>query len=139
MTFTTSSTSLLISALIIVAVKNCRAFKHFNVLNVMKVSSVSRCYAANRDFIHESEYPGDDFSHILGKFIVLRCWSFSLVSTASIIQAVVIIIFIVIIIIITIICAQQGFLIVITCPVNYRKSQPILLETWTGIKCQLMR
>jgi hypothetical protein len=101
MTLTASSSTLLIAGLIIVAVKNCRAFKHFNAMNVIKVSSISRCNAATRDFIHESEYPGDDFSHILGKYFLTIF--IILISTSLITQVIAFLIIIVIYIIINII------------------------------------
>lgn len=62
-----SYSSLLATALLVCAIEKCRAFAISRVMSgVLRSSSSSRLNGSNRDFIHEAEYPDDDFTHILG-------------------------------------------------------------------------
>lgn len=48
--------------------KECSSFHRSKLVTVAKRTSLSTSsrHGASRDFLHEAEYPGDDFTHILG-------------------------------------------------------------------------
>ena len=61
--------SILIAAVILGCMaKECSSFHSSKLVAVASrsSSSASSRNAATRDFLHEAEYPGDDFTHILG-------------------------------------------------------------------------
>ena len=65
----TTTTSILVASAVLCCVGlRCSAFTTTKVVvsAIRSSSTLSRRYAATRDFLHESEYPGDDFTHILG-------------------------------------------------------------------------
>jgi hypothetical protein len=69
MTSITVTCSILIAAAILGCMaKECSSFHSSKLIAVASrsASSVSSRNAASRDFLHEAEYPGDDFTHILG-------------------------------------------------------------------------
>ena len=63
-------TSVLATVLLVCIMEKCSAFSLARVMSGIlrpsAASSSSRRNASNRDFLHEAEYPGDDFTHILG-------------------------------------------------------------------------
>lgn len=65
----TTTTSILIAAAVLCCVGlRCSAFTTTKVVvtAIRSSSKLSRLSGAIRDYLHESEYPGDDFTHILG-------------------------------------------------------------------------
>ena len=65
---TKSSSILLITVFALCVVQKYSAFTIFKLMNgvARHSSSSSNLHDVKRDFLHEAEYPGDDFTHILG-------------------------------------------------------------------------
>ena len=65
---TRRSNALLFAVLLSHVVEECSAFKGLPIMSgvIRSSSSSSHLDSTGRDYLHEAEYPGDDFTHTLG-------------------------------------------------------------------------